>query len=134
MLGSEEAEGHTDSLGKEVSFCFHQRGRALLFPLLIVTRKQAYYKYLESSHWKQLRQEAFARDNHQCRHCGTTRRLRGHHIRYHKDLYLCTVDDILTLCEPCHEAEHRRLKWLRKRNSRRKINVVKILLNFDALG
>lgn len=31
MLGSEEAEGHTDFSfrDREVSFCFHQRGRAL---------------------------------------------------------------------------------------------------------
>ena len=93
-------------------------------------RKRAYWKYLESPHWKALRQEAFKRDGYKCRHCGKSSQLRGHHKRYRKNLFLCTVKDIETLCEPCHDLFHRTKARLRKerRKRRSQISHVAILL------
>lgn len=39
-----------------------------------------------------------------CEECGVTEKLHGHHPDYSKPL------EIVTLCDSCHKAEHRRLK------------------------
>jgi Restriction endonuclease len=77
-------------------------------------QKRAYLIYLESAHWRKLRREAFIRDGFQCVSCGSNQNLRGHHIRYRKDLFKCTVDDIETRCEDCHTALHAGKKRSRK--------------------
>jgi len=78
------------------------------------TRRENYERYLESSHWKNLRAQAFKRDGGCCVKCGSRRNLRGHHKQYGKDLHAVPVDWIVTLCDLCHEAEHRRLAKERK--------------------
>jgi 5-methylcytosine-specific restriction endonuclease McrA len=101
-----------------------------------VTRKQRYYRYLESDHWRRLRHLAFQRDGYRCTVCGRTNNLRGHHKRYHEVLEHCTVDDIQTMCQPCHDAHHRRVAKARRRdrkNRRPRLDrLVFVLLNFDA--
>lgn len=79
-------------------------------------RKRAYWKYLESAHWRELRRQAFERDGFKCCQCGSDRDLRGHHRRYRKDLTKCTVKDIETLCVKCHEAHHRDRARERRQN------------------
>jgi hypothetical protein len=54
------------------------------------------------------------RDQHTCQHCGETSRkiLHAHHVKpkaLFPDLAL-EVDNGLTLCQPCHLSEHRRMK------------------------
>lgn len=94
-------------------------------------RKRLYDTYLLSGHWKSLRRQAFERDNWMCRHCGTKSGLRGHHVRYRKDLRQCTVEDILTLCAHCHDAEHKRIKKERKANRKPRMDwLVRLILDF----
>lgn len=93
-------------------------------------RRDEYYKYLESSHWKKLRLEAFKRDGYKCVKCGSPWSLRGHHKRYRKDIRSCTVSDIETLCNRCHEKHHKRIAKLRKRH--RRMRLITILCRFSA--
>lgn len=47
-----------------------------------------------------------------CEHCrGEPELLHGHHTDYNKPI------DVVWLCQPCHAAEHRRLKARRKRSA-----------------
>ena len=88
-----------------------------------MSRRDYYYKYLESDHWKQLREQTFERDGHRCQHCGTPKNLRGHHVIYRKDLEKCTPKDIMTLCDSCHHQEHVRIKQKRKeKRARRRLH------------
>lgn len=97
-------------------------------------QKKLYLKYLESGHWKKLRRQAFERDGWKCVICGSTRRLRGHHTKYRKDLRSCTVSDIQTMCEGCHEKHHNEKRKLRKlmRQQRGHTHIVHLILHFSA--
>lgn len=99
-----------------------------------MSRKSEYYRYLESAEWRQLRKQAFERDGFKCTKCGSGLNLRGHHVRYRKDIRSCTVDDVQTLCNQCHEAHHQEKAAYRK--SHRKIRshrrLIAVLLLYDA--
>lgn len=99
-------------------------------------RKSAYYRYLESREWRQLRQQAFKRDGYKCTHCGSSKNLRCHHLRYRKNLLLCTVDDLITLCNECHEAWHRKHDRNRKRNRKPRLvirHLAYLILNYSVV-
>lgn len=99
-----------------------------------MSRRSKYYRYLESGHWNQLRKQAFTRDGFKCTQCGSTKRLRGHHRKYRKHLEDCTLEDIVTLCQPCHQAHHRKKNRLRRlaRKPRRGLrHLVDLILNYS---
>lgn len=77
-------------------------------------RRRAYNAYLESSHWKNLSRLTKERDNYECKQCGRTRWLVVHHRRYRKNLRDCTINDLVTLCDPCHKTLHRERARQRK--------------------
>lgn len=100
-----------------------------------MSRRSEYYRYLESCEWRQLRKQAFERDEYKCTVCGSGLNLRGHHRRYRKDIRTCIVDDIQTMCNECHERHHREKAAERKRNRKPKQtmrHLTYILCNFDA--
>lgn len=90
-----------------------------------MTRRQQYYRYLESSHWRELRQQAFIRDGFKCTQCGSGLNLRGHHKRYQKNLEETKLSEVQTLCNSCHEALHREKAINRRLN--RRINLVRLM-------
>ncbi len=125
-LGSGETKAY--SAGKAVAFTSETK--------FSMSRRERYQRYLNSSHWNQLRKQAFKRDGFKCTQCGTGKNLRGHHLRYRKDLMLCTVDDILTLCGTCHEQLHRDKSRLRRFNRTvRKSNqkLIDLILDYSAV-
>lgn len=68
------------------------------------------YWSLEYRLW---RRAVFARDNFTCQHCGTYRCfLNAHHIKAFAQFPALRFDvtNGITLCRPCHTAEHRRLR------------------------
>ncbi len=71
---------------------------------------EAYQLYLTTDHWCHLRQCAFSVHGAKCAACGTLLNLHVHHINY-RHLIDCTVDDLLVLCEECHDDVHRAKKW-----------------------
>lgn len=59
--------------------------------------------------WRRLRNEVFARDDHTCRHCGrhspTGTGLEADHITEHSRRGRDDLDNLQTLCAPCHKAK-----------------------------
>ncbi len=76
---------------------------------------EVYLKYLESSHWSELRNAALNKANRKCEACMRIGKLHGHHLVYREPLELCTTEDIMALCEPCHNEWH---KWLAQQRRR----------------
>lgn len=70
-------------------------------------RKEAkYQEYLFSKHWQKLRLTAFDKANHACESCGATSSLHGHHMIYRNPITACTAEDIMCLCDTCHDKLH----------------------------
>ena len=73
------------------------------------------------------------RDGFKCQHCHSQHNLRGHHVRYRKNLTECTIKDVLTLCERCHKKEHKRLRKQRRDNRKPKTDwLVNLILDHSA--
>ena len=77
-----------------------------------------YMRYIKSKEFKLLREEIFKRDNYTCVTCGwncdkdgNERKLTCHHITY-EHLYdeKNHIEDLITLCDVCHNAIHRSIK------------------------
>lgn len=68
-------------------------------------RYKRYSEYLQSEHWSVLRSAKFMVAGRYCQVCKYGDLLHVHHIRY-KNLYDCTVSDLVVLCEACHNDFH----------------------------
>lgn len=75
-----------------------------------MTAKEIYDKYLLSQHWFDLRESAFNKANRRCETCKGKPR-HGHHLIYRTPLESCTAEDIMALCERCHNIWH---DWLKQ--------------------
>ena len=101
--------------------------------------------------WENLKAYAKYRDGYKCRSCGKSPRddssvkLEVHHIIRRADGGSDTPNNVVTLCNECHEAHHKKKKVLKfKRppthrneahmNSMRKYLREEVLRNFDYLG
>ncbi|TXH58316.1 MAG: hypothetical protein E6Q97_02405 [Desulfurellales bacterium] len=60
--------------------------------------------------YRQWRAAVLARDNWRCTECGSTKHLEAHHIKEYALYPALRLDPTngITLCDPCHEEEHRR--------------------------
>lgn len=58
--------------------------------------------------YQQWRKLVFSRDGYRCQHCGATQKLHAHHIKPFRDnpSLRLSVDNGLTLCQPCHKRVH----------------------------
>lgn len=66
------------------------------------TMKELYYK---TRHWIAKAAERKRFDGNQCCQCKATSQLETHHWRYHF-FNECVVNDLMTLCKPCHDMTH----------------------------
>jgi len=64
----------------------------------------AYNVYLQSDHWKNFREETI-NERKKCEHCGTDENLIVHHKNYF-NLGNEKEEDVLVLCDDCHEKIH----------------------------
>lgn len=71
-----------------------------------------YTNYLESNHWKSLRKKVISDAGGQCEFCGSKILLVGHHLIYRNPLESCTQEDIMCLCDSCHNTLHNGLRAL----------------------
>ena len=67
--------------------------------------QESYQKYLQSDKWKTIRVRRLAMDNNECVLCGEPVK-HVHHRRYPKVWGEETIDDLVCLCEGCHERHH----------------------------
>lgn len=65
-----------------------------------------YLEYLKSDHWKTLRRAVLDRDGNQCTKCPSRKHLQVHHRFYRQRWEDSEPDDLVTLCNWCHEREH----------------------------
>jgi len=68
-------------------------------------RKAEYAAYLQSDHWKDIRQRALVRDRFLCQGCLRDKATEVHHLTYaHRGDEL--LFELISLCDPCHERAH----------------------------
>ena len=70
-----------------------------------------YKHYLGTDEWMLLRYSALDRDSYACQQCGSPNNLEVHHTSY-EGIYEMNfkLEQLTTLCEPCHKEEHITLK------------------------
>ena len=69
-----------------------------------------YKEFLKTEEWKQIAQMVKERDGQKCVICGSTENLNAHHIGYDGDRM--DENDIVTLCNRCHECLHDGIKTM----------------------
>lgn len=69
--------------------------------------------YLNSPEWQTKRQAVLYRDNYCCRVCKSNVNLQVHHIHY-TSLGNEPLEDLVTLCEKCHQRLHDKLGYDRE--------------------
>lgn len=74
-------------------------------------RMARYLEYVKSDHWRALRKQKRKQVGCRCENCAATVQLHTHHLIY-RDFYDCTLDDLMILCEPCHNLIH----WVLKKS------------------
>lgn len=69
--------------------------------------------HYSSAYWRAIRELCLARDGHRCRLCNSADALQAHHRTYDR-FGKEELDDLTTLCEPCHDVvtdHQRRLRY-----------------------
>lgn len=69
------------------------------------TEKINYDDYIKSNRWAKKRFERLRIDNFQCAKCGSAKNLNVHHITYER-LGEEEMNDLITLCNRCHQEVH----------------------------
>lgn len=85
--------------------------------------KKEYSDYLESDEWKARRDYRLKKDGYRCAICGTGKNLQVHHITYER-VKNELIDDLVTVCESCHNGIHSNDLILEKRNRKRREQVL----------
>jgi len=65
--------------------------------------------YILSEEWRELSLLTRKRDGYRCKQCGATSNLNVHHLHYNT-LYHETLEDLVTVCQPCHKEIHQHHK------------------------
>lgn len=63
--------------------------------------------YLHTDVWRTLREKRLRFDDYRCQRCGTAKNLQVHHLRY-PDIWGTENirEDLITLCDECHNTIH----------------------------
>ncbi len=70
--------------------------------------KEEYQIYLQSDHWKKLRQLKIDQVGYKCQDCGIQKDIQVHHINYRK-IYNVKLNDLRVLCRDCHIKCHEKI-------------------------
>ena len=83
---------------------YRERGNLMQF--------NSYEEFLNTEEWKQVAEMVKDRDCNRCVICGSTKNLNAHHIGYDGDCL--DENDIVTLCNRCHECLHDGIETMRE--------------------
>ena len=72
----------------------------------ISKNKERYHEYLKTDEWKNKREKRLCIDRHICTICGDDA-VNVHHLTY-KNIFDENMEDITSLCLPCHKAQHQK--------------------------
>jgi 5-methylcytosine-specific restriction endonuclease McrA len=92
----------TDNLLLAPNKELRRRARALV---LFSLKAMPYAEYLQSDHWKHMREIALRKAGVQCQLCTSSDRLEVHHKTYER-LGEEAISDITVLCRSCHSKFH----------------------------
>jgi hypothetical protein len=68
-----------------------------------------YKKYLNTCYWQAIRQLKLKEANYRCQQCNQEDILDVHHKTYkHRGLEFIFLNDLICLCEKCHNKEHKK--------------------------
>jgi len=82
-----------------------QSRNSVIVSLLTKALRESYKEYLTSDAWKAKRKAVLIRDGLRCQLCGHDKNLHVHHITYER-IYLEDLEDLITVCQRCHENVH----------------------------
>ena len=100
MIRRKKRITRTTSRSKVCNFC------GVPFALMETRDRSLYDFYVKKSKiWKSNREWALERAGNKCEQCGATYSLQVHHKTY-AHLGYEYPDDLIVLCEMCHEKEH----------------------------
>jgi 5-methylcytosine-specific restriction enzyme A len=83
--------------------------------IIKLIREDNLMKFYKSKEWRSLRKVALQRDHYECQSCKRKGKYRkGQNVHHMKELkehpaLALTLDNLETLCIPCHNEEHERL-------------------------
>lgn len=86
---------------------------------MFVKKIKNYNEYLKSNWWRTVREQRLRLDLYLCALCKSKYKLHVHHITYERIGEENVFTDLITLCEKCHNAEHKR------KNKRKQYDFVK---------
>jgi hypothetical protein len=72
-------------------------------------KRISYKQYLQTEHWKEVRQFALNRAKYRCQTCSGQNNLNVHHNTY-RSLWKEKATDVIVLCEECHVIFHKNRK------------------------
>lgn len=87
----------------------HKAAYAEYLPIRLAAlehRKDLYDEYLSSPEWKSLRERRLEIDGGMCQRC-FNKADAVHHLTYER-IFNEHIDDLISICEPCHFEEHGR--------------------------
>lgn len=90
---------------------FHDIQEFLVIDDLILSQcgevKSNKIQYINTKHWRIIRQEALERDKFQCTECDSTDHLHVHHLTYENEGHE-KLEDLIILCRGCHAKKPKR--------------------------
>lgn len=69
-----------------------------------------YNDFLESDEWQENKRRIIQDRGYCCERCGSTEGIKLHHLNYDQELGSETDDDLMLLCDDCHNDAHKDLE------------------------
>lgn len=86
-----------------------------------------YTAYMATPHWRSLRRSVLSSAGFKCEACYATSGLVGHHMFYRENMTDSKIEDLMCLCEDCHNLLHRYCKTSRTSVPREKLKTMLLI-------
>lgn len=97
----------------------------------IWNKEHAGKRYLQNSEWRELREKVLIRDNYRCNKCkcypSNNKPLHIHHIIERCQWWEDSLDNLIALCQSCHNEIHS--KWVKSLHANTKRKIIETAIN-----